>query len=75
MGEPHELRLKPRQLHPSNGTHKAASGDSGTSQKRAELPKGAREAAQVVTKDNQMILVLDGPHLKARWVRARDLKR
>jgi hypothetical protein len=56
-----------------SGRNKAAGGDSGASKKRPELPKGFREAAQAETKGNQMVLVMDGPHLKKRWVRAKDM--
>lgn len=74
MGEPHELKLKPRQLRPHSGGHKGHHNDGGSGKKKAELPRGFREAAQSATTDNKMMLVLDGPNLKRRFVRVRDFK-
>lgn len=72
MGEPHEISREKDRRVKAAGRNKAAGGDSGASRKRAELPKGAREQAQLATKDNQMVLHLTGDG-KRRWVKAKDV--
>jgi hypothetical protein len=68
-----EIPLKAKYSGRKKGVQKSKHNDGGTPSKKKELSKAQRDAAMVATRENQMMMIMDGPHLKKRWVRVRDM--